>query len=102
LVGSGTVFEIEKRLENIVPVIKKMQQQTRVKLLWATANLFSHPRYMNGSQQQIPDFAVVAHAGAQIKNALQATIELGGQNYLFWGGREGYMSLHNTDMKKRT
>ena len=99
IVGSGTVFEIEKRLENIVPVIKKMQQQTRVKLLWATANLFSHPRYMNGAATN-PDFAVVAHAGAQIKNALQATIELGGQNYLFWGGREGYMSLHNTDMKR--
>ncbi|MCU0473922.1 MAG: xylose isomerase [Bacteroidales bacterium] len=99
VVGDGTVLEIEKRLDKIIPVIKKMQQQTGVKLLWGTANLFSNPRYMNGAATN-PDFSVVANAGAQIKNAIHATIALGGENYLFWGGREGYMSLHNTDMKR--
>lgn len=99
VVGNGSVLEIEKRLEKIVPVMKKMQEQTGVKLLWGTANLFSHPRYMNGAATN-PDFAVVASAGAQLKNAIHATISLGGENYVFWGGREGYMSLHNTDMKR--
>jgi len=99
VVGDGTVFEIEKRLEKIVPVIKKMQEDTGVKLLWGTANLFSNPRYMNGAATN-PDFAVVANAGAQLKNAIAATVALGGENYVFWGGREGYMSLHNTDMKR--
>jgi xylose isomerase len=99
LVGGGSVLEIEKRLDKIVPVIKKMQQQTGIKLLWGTANLFSNPRYMNGAATN-PDFAVVANAGAQIRNAIDATIALGGENYLFWGGREGYMSLHNTDMNR--
>jgi xylose isomerase len=99
IVGSGSVLEIEKRLGKIVPVMKTMQKQTGVKLLWATANLFSNPRYMNGAATN-PDFAVVANAGAQLKNAIHANIELGGENYVFWGGREGYMSLHNTDMKR--
>lgn len=99
IVGDGTVFEIEKRLEKIIPVIKKMQEQTKVKLLWGTANLFSNPRYMNGAATN-PDFAVVANAGAQLKNAIAATVALGGENYVFWGGREGYMSLHNTNMKR--
>jgi xylose isomerase len=99
VVGDGTVFEIEKRLDKIIPVIKKMQQQTGVKLLWGTANLFSNPRYMNGAATN-PDFTVVANAGAQLKNAIHTTIALGGENYVFWGGREGYMSLHNTDMKR--
>lgn len=99
IVGDGTVFEIEKRLEKIVPVIKKMQDQTGVRLLWGTANLFSNPRYMNGAGTN-PDFAVVANAAAQIKNAITATSELGGENYLFWGGREGYMSMHNTNIKR--
>ncbi|MFN8239941.1 MAG: xylose isomerase [Bacteroidales bacterium] len=99
VVGNGSVFEIEKRLEKYVPIMKKMQEQTGVNLLWGTANLFSHPRYMNGAATN-PDFNVVASAGAQLKNAIDATIELGGQNYVFWGGREGYMSLHNTDMKR--
>jgi xylose isomerase len=99
VVGSGSVLEIEKRLEKYVPVMKKMQKDSGVKLLWATANLFSNPRYMNGAATN-PDFAVVANAGAQLKNAIQANIELGGENYVFWGGREGYMSLHNTDMKR--
>jgi xylose isomerase len=99
IVGDGTVFEIEKRLEKIVPVMKKMQAQTGVKLLWGTANLFSNPRYMNGAATN-PDFTVVANAAVQLKNAIAATVELGGENYVFWGGREGYMSLHNTNMKR--
>jgi len=99
VVGGGSVLEIEKRLEKFVPVMKKMQDQTGVKLLWGTANLFSDLRYMNGASTN-PDFTVVANAGAQLRNAIHATIELGGENYVFWGGREGYMSLHNTDMKR--
>jgi xylose isomerase len=99
VVGDGTVFEIEKRLEKIVPVMKKMQEQTGVKLLWGTANLFSNPRYMNGAATN-PDFAVVANAAVQLRNAIAATVSLGGENYVFWGGREGYMSLHNTNMKR--
>ncbi len=99
VVGNGTVFEIEERLDKYIPVIKKIQQQTGVKLLWGTANLFSHPRYMNGAATN-PDFTVVANVGTQLRNAIHATIELGGENYVFWGGREGYMSLHNTDMKR--
>src|SRR5690606_6623689 len=70
-----------------------------VKLLWGTANLFSHPRYMHGAATN-PDFNVVCHAAAQVKNAIDATIALGGANYVFWGGREGYLSLLNTDMKR--
>lgn len=97
--GEGTVLDIEKRLEKFVPVMKEMQKQTGVKLLWGTANLFSNPRYMNGAGTN-PDFEVVANAGAQLKSAIQATIDLGGENYVFWGGREGYMTLHNTDMKR--
>ena len=99
IVGGGSILEIEKRLDKYIPVMRKMQQQTGMKLLWGTANLFSNPRYMNGAATN-PDFAVVANAGAQLKNAIDATIALGGENYVFWGGREGYMSLHNTDMKR--
>jgi xylose isomerase len=99
IVGDGSVFEIEKKLEKIIPVMKKLQEQTGVKLLWGTANLFSNPRYMNGAATN-PDFTVVANVAVQLKNAIAATVALGGQNYVFWGGREGYMSLHNTDMKR--
>jgi xylose isomerase len=99
LVEDGSVFEIEKRLEKIVPEAKVRQEQTGVKLLWGTANVFSNPRYMNGAATN-PDFLVVANAAVQVKNAIEATIELGGENYVFWGGREGYLSLHNTDTKK--
>lgn len=99
LVGDGSVFEIEKRLEQIIPIAKKRQEETGVKLLWGTANVFSNPRYMNGAATN-PDFHVVTHAAVQIKNAIEATIELGGTNYVFWGGREGYLSLHNTNTKK--
>ncbi len=99
VVGDGSVFEIEKRLGKYLPTIKTMQKETGVKLLWGTANLFGNPRYMNGAATN-PDFNVVSNAAVQLKNAIDATIELGGQNYVFWGGREGYMSLHNTDMKR--
>lgn len=98
LVGDGTVFEIEERLAKIIPVAQQYQKETGVNLLWGTANVFSNARYMNGASTN-PDFKALAHAGTQVKNALDTTIALGGQNYVFWGGREGYMSLLNTDMK---
>ena len=93
------IHENERRLQAITEYLKRKQQETGVKLLWGTANLFSHMRYMNGASTN-PDFHVVAHAGAQVKAALDATIALGGENYVFWGGREGYMTLLNTDMKR--
>lgn len=93
------VEENERRLMAMVEHAKPLMQSTGIKLLWGTANLFSHRRYMNGAATN-PDFSVLAHAGAQVKTALDATIALGGQNYVFWGGREGYMSLLNTDMKR--
>ena len=91
------LIESEKRLFNIVDYIKKKQYESGVKLLWGTSNCFSNPRYMNGASTN-PNFDVVARAGAQVKLALDATISLNGENYVFWGGREGYMSLLNTDM----
>lgn len=100
LVEEGpTLKESEKRLQKIVDYARQKQKISGVKLLWGTANLFSHPRYMNGAATN-PDFSVVCHAAAQVKNAIDATIALGGANYVFWGGREGYMSLLNTDMKR--
>ena len=95
----ATLTESRKRLDMITDYALEKQQESEVKLLWGTANLFSNPRYMNGAMTN-PDFAVVAHAGGQVKNALDATIKLGGENYVFWGGREGYMTLLNTDMKR--
>lgn len=91
--------ESEDRLAGIVEYLKKKMRETGIKLLWGTANCFSNPRYMNGAATN-PDFEVVARAGAQIKLALDATIALNGENYVFWGGREGYMSLLNTDIKR--
>ncbi len=99
LVGAGSVFEIEKRLAGIVDIARERQQATGVRLLWGTANVFSNPRYMNGASTN-PDFQVVTNAAVQVKNAIDATIALGGTGYVFWGGREGYMSLHNTDTKR--
>lgn len=93
----GSLAESEKRLEAITDYIKTKQDATGIKLLWGTANCFSNPRYMNGAATN-PDFDVVAYAGAQVKMALDATMKLHGENYVFWGGREGYMSLLNTDM----
>jgi xylose isomerase len=95
----SSIAESEKRLEVISDYAQVKQRESGVKLLWGTANLFSHPRYMNGAATN-PDFQVVAYAGAQVKTALDITLKLGGENYVFWGGREGYMSLLNTDMKQ--
>ena len=94
-----SIEETRKRMEFITDYALQKQEETGIKLLWGTANLFSHPRYMNGAATN-PDFDVVAYAATQVKNALDATIKLGGENYVFWGGREGYMSLLNTDMKR--
>ena len=100
LVDEGaTVEEYESRLKEVVAYLKEKQAETGIKLLWGTANVFGNKRYMNGAATN-PDFDVVARAAVQIKNAIDATIELGGTNYVFWGGREGYMSLLNTDMKR--
>jgi xylose isomerase len=96
---TNDVADNEKRLKAITAYAKQKQEQSGVKLLWGTANLFSHRRYMNGAATN-PDFNVLTHAAAQVKAALDATIELGGANYVFWGGREGYMTLLNTNMKR--
>jgi len=96
---TNDVADNEKRLQAITDYALQKQNQSGVKLLWGTANLFSHKRYMNGASTN-PDFHVLAHAGVQVKAALDATIKLGGENYVFWGGREGYMSLLNTNMKR--
>ena len=98
LIREGASFgESEKRVVTITEYLKEKQAASGVKLLWGTANVFSNPRYMNGAATN-PDFNVLARAGGQVKLALDATIALGGENYVFWGGREGYMSLLNTDM----
>tara|TARA_Y100000592_G_scaffold22581_1_gene35041 strand:- start:772 stop:2085 length:1314 start_codon:yes stop_codon:yes gene_type:complete len=100
LIDEGsTFFEFENRLSLITEYLKKKKSEYGIKILWGTANCFSNPRYMNGASTN-PDFNVVARAGAQIKLALDATISLEGENYVFWGGREGYMSLLNTDMER--
>ena len=94
-----TFSESEERLKYITEYIKKKKKNSGIKLLWGTANCFSNPHYMNGASTN-PDFNVVSRAGGQIKLALDATIALDGENYVFWGGREGYMSLLNTDMPR--
>ena len=101
LVEEGeNIAEYEARMKAITDyALEKMKQYPNIKLLWGTANVFSNKRYMNGAATN-PDFDVVARAAVQIKNAIDATIKLGGQNYVFWGGREGYMSLLNTDQKR--
>jgi len=99
VVEDGSVGDIEKRLQTMIEYAKEKQKASGIKLLWGTANVFSNARYMNGAGTN-PDFDVVAHAGTQIKNAIDATIALGGENYVFWGGREGYMSLLNSDTKR--
>ena len=96
---ADSIEEYEKNLKEVVAYLKQKQQETGIKLLWGTANVFGHKRYMNGASTN-PDFDVVARAIVQIKNAIDATIELGGTNYVFWGGREGYMTLLNTDQKR--
>lgn len=97
--GDGSVKEIEDRLAEMVGYAQAKQSASGIKLLWGTANVFSNPRYMNGASTN-PDFLAVAHAGTQVMNAINATIALGGENYVFWGGREGYMSLLNTNTKR--
>lgn len=100
LVDEGaTVEEYEARMNAITDYALEMMKATGIKLLWGTANVFGHKRYMNGAATN-PDFDVVARAAVQIKNAIDATIKLGGTNYVFWGGREGYMSLLNTEMQR--
>jgi len=100
LVDEGaTIKEYESRMQQVVDYAKEKQKASGVKLLWGTANVFSNPRYMNGASTN-PDFSVLAYAGTQVKNSLDATIALGGENYVFWGGREGYMTLLNTNMKR--
>lgn len=96
---TNDVHENDRRLQAVTGYLAQKQKETGVKLLWGTANLFSNRRYMNGASTN-PDFHVLAHAGAQVKAALDATIQLGGENYVFWGGREGYMTLLNTEMKR--
>lgn len=95
----SSIAEYEKNLQTLTDYAKEKQAASGVKLLWGTANVFSNPRYMNGASTN-PDFAALAYAGTQIKNAMDATIALKGENYVFWGGREGYLTLLNTDMKR--
>ncbi|MEJ2128499.1 MAG: xylose isomerase [Woeseiaceae bacterium] len=95
----ASVTQTEKNLQEMVGLAKERQEATGMRLLWGTANVFSHPRYMNGASTN-PDFSVVTHAAAQVKGAIDATVELGGENYVFWGGREGYACLQNTDTKR--
>ena len=100
LVDEGaSIEEYEANLKAIVEYAKEKQAATGIKLMWGTANVFSPARYMNGASTN-PDFNAAARAMLQIKNAIDATIALGGRGYVFWGGREGYMSLLNTDMKR--
>ena len=94
-----TLAEANRNFEAIIPHLKSAQDRTGVKLLWGTANLFSHPRYLHGAATS-PNADVFAYAAAQVKRAIAATQELGGSNYVFWGGREGYQNLYNTDMKR--
>ncbi|MEW6512129.1 MAG: xylose isomerase, partial [Bacteroidota bacterium] len=100
LVEEGaSLAESERRLRDCVEYAAQKQRASGVQVLWGTANLFSHPRYMNGAATN-PDFAVVTRAAAQVAHAIDATVALGGENYVFWGGREGYLSLLNTDMRR--
>jgi xylose isomerase len=94
-----SVGESERNLATMAAFAKERQDETGMKLLWGTANVFGHPRYMNGAATN-PNFAVVTHAAAQVKAALDATVLLGGENYVFWGGREGYSTLLNTDTRR--
>src|SRR5438876_1388762 len=94
-----TLAESNKNLDAVVAVLKEEQQRTGIKLLWGTANLFSNPRYLHGAATS-PNADAFAFAAAQVKKMLEVTKELGGANYVFWGGREGYMNLLNTDLKR--
>jgi xylose isomerase len=95
----ANLAESNKNLDAVVKVFKEEQQRTGIKLLWGTANLFSNPRFMHGAATSC-NAEVFAYAAAQVKKALEVTHELGGAGYTFWGGREGYQNLWNTDMKR--
>jgi len=95
----ANLAETNRNLDAVVKVLKEEQQRTGIKLLWGTANLFSNPRYMHGAATS-PNAEAFAFAAAQVKKALEVTLELGGAGYTFWGGREGYQNLWNTDMKR--
>jgi xylose isomerase len=95
----ASVAESEKNIQAMVDIAKQRQAETGMRLLWGTANMFSNPRYMNGASTN-PDFSILTYAASQVKAALEATVELGGENYVFWGGREGYAYLQNTDTKR--
>ena len=95
----ATLAESNRNLDQLVAHAKQLQKATGVRLLWGTANLFSNPRYMSGAATN-PDAHVFAYAAAQVKKALEVTQELGGENYVFWGGREGYETLLNTHLKR--
>jgi xylose isomerase len=95
----SSLRETNAHLDRVVTVMKEEQQRTGIKLLWGTANLFSNKRFVHGAATS-PNADVFAYAAAQVKKALEVTHELGGENYVFWGGREGYVNLYNTDMKR--
>ena len=95
----SSLRETNANLDAVVKVLKEEQDRTGIQLLWGTANMFSHPRFMHGASTSC-NADVFAYAAAQVKKALEVTQELGGKNYVFWGGREGYMNLSNTDMKR--
>ena len=95
----GSIGESSDILDTVADELEKQQQRTGIKLLWGTANMFSHPRYMHGAATSC-NADVYAHAAAQVKKAMEVTLRLGGENYVFWGGREGYMNLYNTDLKR--
>ncbi len=94
----NTLAETNKNLDSIVKIIKKMMSDTGIRLLWGTANLFTNPRFMHGAATSC-NADVFAYAAAQVKKAMEVTTELGGAGYVFWGGREGYETLLNTDMQ---
>ena len=94
-----TLKESNQNLDAVVKVLKEEQQRTGIRLLWGTANLFTNPRYMHGASTSC-NADVFAFAGAQVKKAMEVTHELGGEGYVFWGGREGYTTLLNTDLKR--
>lgn len=94
-----SLSETNANLDAVANVLEEEQQRTGIRLLWGTANLFSHPRFMHGAATS-PNAEVFAFAAAQVKKAMELTQRLGGENYVFWGGREGYMNLYNTDMKR--
>ena len=95
----SSISESNDILDSVADVLESEQQRTGIKLLWGTANMFSNPRFMHGAATS-PNSDVFAYAAAQVKKAMEVTKRLGGENYVFWGGREGYMNLYNTDMKR--